>query len=114
MSFVFSIKNSDSTNYCFELLDSDQQVLLISGDFDTPVAAEACIAQVKVGSLMGHQIAAGKTSNGEMFFVIKNEHGQIIAKSLLFTQQMDFDNALHQVKDNACIAEIETDLEAAQ
>jgi hypothetical protein len=32
--------------------------------------------------------------------------GQILAKSVLFSSTMLFDNALHTVKDNACIAEI--------
>lgn len=114
MSFVFSVQRTSPETYCFELVDSENQVYLLSGDFNSVESAEACISEVKLGSLMGHQIAAGKTSNGEMFFVIKNQDGQIIAKSPLYHQQMDFDNALHQVKDNACIADIESELESEQ
>jgi uncharacterized protein YegP (UPF0339 family) len=87
-------------------------MLLLSGDYPNKAAAEQGIKDVKLGSLMGHQIAAGKTPAGETFFVIKDTHGQIIAKSALFADQMLFDNALHAVKDNACIAGI-SDLTAA-
>ena len=41
-----------------------------------------------------------------MFFVIKDKDGGVLVKSNLYTSSMKFDNALHLVKDNACIAEI--------
>ena len=109
MTTVFELKANDKQEYFFHLVDSSGDVLLLSAEYPEKSAVEKAIADVRVGSLMGNQIAAGKTKAGETFFVIKDGGGQIIAKSILFSSQMLFDNALHCVKDNACIAEI-TDL----
>lgn len=105
MPTVFQISQKDDS-YHFDLINENGDYLLIGGDFDTKENAESAIQEVRVGSLMSQQIAASKISNGDMFFVIKNSAGQIIAKSQLFNNQMKFDSTLHQVKDNACIAEI--------
>ncbi len=70
------------------------------------VLAEKAIQDVCVGSLMSQFIDKGKTPGGEMFSVVKDNSGEVIAKSVLFNDEMRFDNALHQLKDNACIAEI--------
>ncbi len=106
MSAIFELKTNAGHDYFFHLVDGAGSVLLMSADYADKAGAEQGIADVRVGSLMGNQIAAGKTRNGETFFVIKDGSGQIIAKSALFTSQMVFDNALHAVKDNACVATI--------
>lgn len=79
---------------------------MMSGDFLEKKEAEKAINDVKVGSLMSDQIAAGQVPGGETFFVIKDKAGNILVKSILFDSRMVFDNALHAVKDSACIAEI--------
>ncbi|MDP2505527.1 MULTISPECIES: hypothetical protein [unclassified Oceanobacter] len=106
MSATFELKTTISQAFTFELLSSRGHSLLLGGDYPTKAEAEQGIKDVQLGSLMGHQIAAGRTPAGETFFVIKDTQGQIIAKSALFGDQMLFDNALHAVKDNACIAAI--------
>lgn len=103
---VFQVKANDKKEYYFHLVDSAGEILLLSAEYPEKSAMEKAIADVRVGSLMGNQIAAGKTKTGESFFVIKDGSGQIIAKSILFGSPMSFDNALHSVKDNACVAEI--------
>jgi uncharacterized protein YegP (UPF0339 family) len=79
---------------------------MMSGEYEDKAEAEQAIKDVQVGSLMSEQIAASRVPGGETFFVIKDASGQILVKSILFDSGMVFDNALHQVKDNACIAEI--------
>lgn len=105
MTAIFEVKANDKQAYYFHLVDGDD-ILLLSAEYPEKSEVEKAIADVRVGSLMGNQIAAGKTKTGETFFVIKDGSGQIIAKSILFSSQMLFDNALHSVKDNACVAEI--------
>ncbi len=106
VSTVFQVKSNEEQQFFFNLVDGDGNVLLLSAEYPERQELEKAIADVRVGSLMGNQIAAGKTKSGETFFVIKDGSGQIIAKSALFSSQMLFDNALHSVKDNACVAEI--------
>ena len=106
MSALFALKLKDDGQYHFHFINGNGEMLLMSGDYANKDDAEKAIKDVKVGSLMSQQIAAGKVPSGEIFFVIKDDTGQIIAKSILFDNQMTFDNALHAVKDNACIADI--------
>ena len=80
--------------------------MLLGGQHDDVASVESTIKEVQVGSLMSTQISVGKTPDGDMFFVIRNSHGQIVAKSQLFQNQMVFNNALHAVKDAACVAEV--------
>lgn len=107
MTAIFKITGKEN-DFTFSLLASGGKALLLGGDYETAQDAEKAIQDVRVGSLMSQQIAAGKTADGEMFFVIKNSDGQIIAKSGLYESQMNFDADLHTVKDMACIAEIES------
>jgi uncharacterized protein YegP (UPF0339 family) len=106
MNIAFELKANDDRGYFFRLVDGSGETLLLSAEYADKAEAAKGIADVRVGSLMGNQIAAGKTKTGETFFVIKDGTGEIIAKSLLFSSPMLFDNALHNVKDNACVAEL--------
>ena len=103
-SFVLK-KNHDGDIY-FNFLDSAGEIVLISGFYAERSSAEEAINDVKKNSLMSQQLAAGQTKEGDQFFVIKGSDGQIIVKSALYTSQMVMDNALHCVKDNACVAEV--------
>jgi uncharacterized protein YegP (UPF0339 family) len=106
MPAIFELKSNDENQYYFHFLDGKGELLLMSGDYPNKEQAEQAIKDVRVGSLMSEQIAAGKVPDGDSFFVIKNTTGDILVKSILFASRMVLDNALHTVKDNACVAEI--------
>ena len=106
MPATFELKASDDNQYFFNFLNSKGELILISGDYDAKEEALQAIKEVRTGSLMSNQIAAGRVPDGETFFVIKDSTGAIIVKSVLYNSAMLFDNALHNVKDNACVAEI--------
>lgn len=106
MPTLFQIKTNEHNEFYFHLVDDSGEVLLIGGEYPLRQDVEKTIEAVRVGSLMGNQLAAARTASGESFFVITNPAGEIIAKSPLFSAQMVFDNCLHQVKDKACIAAI--------
>jgi uncharacterized protein YegP (UPF0339 family) len=106
MPAIFELKSNDEGLFYFHFLDGSGELLLMSGDYPKKEDAEQAIKDVRVGSLMSEQIAAGKVPEGDTFFVIKDTAGDILVKSILFNSRMVFDNALHSVKDNACIAEI--------
>ena len=105
MPALFTISQDTNEEFFFNFLDSDNETILISGSYPDKSSAEAAIKDVQLNSLMSQQLAGGKTPNGEMFFVIKGSDGNVLVKSILFTNQMKMDNALHCVKDNACVAE---------
>lgn len=112
MSSSFVLKQDLNNEYYFQFLDANNELVLISGRYADKSSAESAIKDVQLNSLMSQQLAGGKTPEGEMFFVIKGMDGEILVKSALYTSQMKMDNALHCVKDNACIADT-VDLSAA-
>ncbi len=106
MPATFQLKTNDEKQFFFNFLNGKGELILMSGDYDNKEEAMQAIKEVRTGSLMSNQIAASKVPAGDTFFVIKDASGAIIVKSILFNSNMMFDNALHAVKDNACVAEI--------
>lgn len=106
MPATFELKTNDKNAFYFNFLNSTGDLILISGDYNKKEEAEKAIKEVQTGSLISEQIAAGRVPEGNTFFVIKDADGDILVKSVLFDSRMIFDNALHSVKDNACIAEV--------
>lgn len=106
MPATFELRKNSDDQFYFHFLDSNGELILMSGDYPNKEEAEQAIKDVKVGSLTANQIAAGKVPAGETFFVIKDTTGDILVKSVLFDSRMVFDNALHTVKDNACVADV--------
>jgi uncharacterized protein YegP (UPF0339 family) len=106
MTASFELKTNEDGQFYFYFLDHEGELLMMSGEYPDKQQAEQAINDVKVGSLMSNQIAAGSIPDGDTFFVIKDTAGDVLVKSILFDSRMVFDNALHTVKDNACIAEI--------
>ena len=106
MPATFELKTTDDKQFYFDLLDANGNLLMMSGEYDDKNEAEQAIKDVQIGSLVSERIAAGQVPEGETFFVIKSQAGDILVKSILFQSRMVFDNALHAVKDSVCIAEI--------
>ena len=102
----FVLRLNEEGDIYFNFLNSDGEVVLISGEYPDKAMAEAAIQDVRLNSLMSQQLAAGKTRDGGQFFVIKGSNGDILVKSSLYISQMAMDNALHCVKDNVCVAEV--------
>lgn len=109
---IFELHKNDDQYYYFHFLNGEGDLILISAEYPEKESAEAAINDVRVGSLTANQIAAGRVAGGDAFFVIKDTTGDVLVKSILYNDRMIFDNALHTVKDNACVAEIK-DLTAA-
>ena len=105
-SSCFILNKSEDGDIYFNFLNSEGDIVLISGFYDEKSMAEEAIDDVKKNSLISQQLAAGRTKDGGQFFVIKGSNGDILVKSALYTSQMVMDNALHCVKDNACVAEV--------
>ena len=106
MPATFELRSDTDKQFYFHFLNGKDELLLMSAPYPEKQEAEQAIQNVRVGSLVSEQIAAGQTKDGETFFIIKDSDGNALVKSVLFETRMLFDNALHTVKDNACIAEI--------
>lgn len=106
MSAMFRVTPLTDGYYQFHLFSGRGEMLLTSQEFSDRETAEQAIQDVRVGSLMSQQIAKAKTPGGDFFFLVKDPGGEVIARSELFGNEMSFDNALHNFRDNACVAEI--------
>lgn len=106
MTATFTITAAEDGGFQFHLMDDNGSALLIGAESDSRDDAEKTIQDVRVGSLMSQQIAKGQTPDSQYFFLIKDSLGNVIAKSDLFADEMEFNNALNRVKETACIAEV--------
>jgi len=106
MPASFVLKQDTNSDFYFNFLDAKGEIILLSGHYADKDSTKAAIKNVQLNSLMSQQLAGGKTADGKMFFVLKGSDGNVLVKSALYTSQMTMDNALHCVKDNACIAEV--------
>lgn len=105
MPSVFKVFETDN-QFAFEYLNGDGEVLLTSPAFANKEEAETAIQAVRVGSLMSQQIGKSSTPEGEHFFMISDSSGMPVARSVPFSSEMVFNNALHHVRSDACTAEI--------
>lgn len=106
MSISFELKSNAGGSFFFTGLDAKGERLLSSAQFASKEEAERAIQDVRVGSMMSQNISVGDDSEGGKYFAIKNMAGQILVKSILFDSDMVFNNALHSVRESACIAEL--------
>ena len=105
MPGMFKVSQSDQ-QYIFEYLNGQGEVQLISPPFANKKETETAIQAVRVGSLMSQQIGKSSTSEGEHIFMISDSSGMPVARSVPFSDEMAFNNALHHVRSDACTAEI--------
>lgn len=101
---AFQVSTVEDGYFQFSYINSQGESVLTSPEFETQDRVEQAIQDVRVGSLMSQQIAKGKTPEGGFFFLIRDSQGQVVARSILFETEMTFDNALHNVRENACVA----------
>ncbi|WP_317933193.1 hypothetical protein [Halioxenophilus sp. WMMB6] len=106
MAATFELKTTGDSIFQFDFYNGKGDQLMMSAEFASKSEAEQAIQEVRVGSMMSDMIAVGTGPEGEKFFVIKNRGGQVLVKSVLFENEMVFNNALHSVRDNACIAQV--------
>lgn len=106
MACRFQLFNNDSGAFQFDFYNGNNEILMQSTAFASQKEAEQAIQDVRVGSMMSDLIAVGKGPEDSKFFVIKNRAGDVLVRSILFSDELAFNNSLHSVRDNACIAEV--------
>lgn len=105
MASTFELKQTPNHTFVFTYCNSKGDVLLTSPEFATKIDAERAIKEVRVGSMMSQMISVG-VKEGAKYFEIKNQQGQMLVRSIGLTSDLAFNNMLHAVRENACIAEV--------
>lgn len=105
MPAIFKLSQINN-QYQFEYVNGQGEVLLTSPLFNSQAEAETAIQSVRVGSLMSQQIGKSNTPTGDYMFMISDSSGVPVARSVPFSNEMQFNNALHNVRSDACIADV--------
>lgn len=105
MAISFELFSKDPETFAFNALDGQGEIILFGSEYASKEETEQAIKDVQVGSMMSQNIAVGDDPEGRKFFVIKNQAGDVLVKSILFSNELDFNQTLHTVRDSACIAE---------
>ena len=81
MAATFELKTTDDSAYQFDFFNGKGEKLMESAPFASKALAEQAIKDVRVGSMMSEMIAVGSGPNGEKYFVIKNQAGDVLVRS---------------------------------
>lgn len=106
MAAEFKVTSDEQGQFHFVYVNGRGEQLMTGLTYPDKPLTEQAIQEVRVGSMMSQFIAKGQTAEGALFFRISNQNGETIAESVAFDNEMVFNNALHQVRDGACIAAI--------
>ncbi|MAD44953.1 MAG: DUF1508 domain-containing protein [Oceanospirillaceae bacterium] len=107
MPGTFRVVTENEGFFQFEYLNPKGELLMTSPAFEGKEMIDKAIQDTRVGSMMSQFIAKGQTADGGLFFMIKDSGGLPVARSILFSDEMLFNNALHTVRDDACIAAVD-------
>ena len=106
MSARFLMTSDETNRFFVNLVDAKGELLLIGGTYSGRDEAEAAVKRNTRRYTHEQSNRRQQNPSGDTFSILKPQrpgHRQ----SQLFTSAMAFDNALHQVKDNTCIAELD-------
>lgn len=106
MAAEFKVSPDKQGLFRFEYFNGQGEHLMTSPAYGDKERTDKAIQEMRVGSMMSQFISKGQTADGAFFFKISNQNGDIVAQSIAFENEMRFNNALHQVRDGACIAAI--------
>ncbi|MGH1460719.1 MAG: hypothetical protein ACRBB6_01665 [Neptuniibacter sp.] len=106
MPAEFKVQPFTEGQFKFEFVNANGEQVMLSATFPDEEKTEKAIQDVRVGSMMSQFIAKGQTAQGDFYFIVKDTNGTELAKSVTYSSEMQFDNALHNFRDTACIAEI--------
>jgi uncharacterized protein YegP (UPF0339 family) len=102
MAAKFEIKKSkNGTQFFFNLKAANGQVVLSSEIYDAKKSAEKGITSVKKNAVNDKRYERKTAKNGEPYFVLKANNGEIIGKSELYSSAKSVEKGIASVKKNA-------------
>lgn len=97
----FIIKRDKSNDFRFNLLASNNQIILISEGYSTKQACMNGIYSVIENAKEESNFDKRISSNGKYYFNLKASNGQIIGTSELYESQAGRENGIYAVQHNA-------------
>ncbi|MBM95963.1 MAG: DUF1508 domain-containing protein [Oceanospirillaceae bacterium] len=106
MAAEFKVTSDEQGLFHFVYFNGRGERLMSGPTFSDRRLTDQAIQEVRVGSMMSQFISKGQTADGDLYFRISNQNGETVAQSVTFDNEMVFNNALHQVRDGACVATV--------
>ena len=104
---MFKITQNKMGEYLFSLYARNGQEILYSEGYTTKAGCENAIESTRRNSLREEAFEKKITSNGEFYFYLKAQNGQIIGTSNYYESEASRDNGVASVMKNAPDSKIE-------
>jgi uncharacterized protein len=102
MAAKFEIKKSQNgKQFLFNLKAANGQVVLSSELYDAKKSAEKGITSVKKNAANDKRYERKTAKNGEPYFVLKANNGEVIGKSEMYSSAKSVEKGIASVKKNA-------------
>lgn len=101
MAGVFELKATKDSQFMFNLLAGNGQVILTSESYTARESALNGIASVQKNAGDDGRYERLEAKNGDPYFVLKAANGQVIGKSEIYSSKAAMENGIASVKSNA-------------
>jgi uncharacterized protein YegP (UPF0339 family) len=101
MTPKFEIVQDDSGKFTFHYKDKGGQVQLSSLTYSGKISAQTDVARVRKWLADDQRVVRHTRPNGEFFFTVKNEDGEVVARSMATTSEAHLEQLVQQVRTEA-------------
>lgn len=99
-------QGTEKGTFRFSYITGTGEELMQSPTFSSKAELDQAVSDLRLGSMMSERISVVLGDDGRKYFQIENLRGQSISRSIGFDSEMLFNNALHSVRTDACVAQI--------
>ena len=103
----YILKSSADDRFHFNLTAKNGQVILTSQMYTSKQSVINGIVSVQINSVKEERYVREKSSNGNFYFNLKANNGQVIGTSEMYTSAEMRDNGIESVKENGPTLDIE-------
>jgi len=103
----YILKSTADEKFHFNLTAKNGQVILSSQTYTSKSNAVNGIISVQINSSYEDHFVKGMSTNGQHYFNLKANNGQVIGTSEMYTTKEARDNGIESVKENGYTREIE-------
>jgi uncharacterized protein YegP (UPF0339 family) len=103
----FEIKRAKNGEYYFNLLASNNEIILTSETYKAKASAKNGIESVKRNSQLDERFVRKEGKSGKPFFVLKARNHEVIGRSESYESERARENGITSVRNNAPAAKID-------
>lgn len=101
MAPKFEIVQDDSGKFSFQYKDKGGQVQFSSLAYTGKISAQTDVARVRKWLADDQRVVRHSRPNGEFFFTVKNDSGEVVARSIATASESHLEELVQQVRGEA-------------